>query len=288
MKLFESVGPQGKLWTIPTFLNPITSTISREDAISQYRELEAKAEKFLGRKPTPDEMRAGVSKPPLSKEQITESRRQKVRDERAARLEAEAAYDPTQDRLRTAQERAEQERRAGLSAAARELEDASEAARLAQERQADKARKARLRESGAYQQLRSAINDLLLVSKLSVDVSQEQVNLIEAQSRDLERHMDLAATRQNLAQLQQVVSGQLAVQDAELQQAIDRSEMRKKLLASGSTFDSVDVELVGDLAFVCLSVNGVTKKVSQSAYDSRTSDEALKTQLFGGSEVANV
>ena len=288
MKLFESVGPRGKLWTIPTFLHPIVSTQSREDAISQYLELATKAEKYLGRPLTPHEMRSGLERPPLSKEQIAESRRAKVRAERAACLEAEASYSPEAERLKTARERAEQERVASLSPAQRELESAAKAAEEAEQHKADRAKKDEIRQSSAYLMVRSAIDDLILVNKLSADVSAEQVALVEAQSRDLETHLDLAATRQNLAQLQKVVSGQLAVQDAELRAATDRAELRKRMLASGQTWDDVGVEVLGETEYVSLTVGSETRKVTKTKFDSRLSDEALRSELFNGGEVANV
>lgn len=285
LKIFQATGPRGPSFTARTLLGPVTAP-TREELDTRIAELRAKMAKVMGREPTDDEFTNGPPKPKPTAEQERESRRQKVRAERAARLEAEAAYSPEAERLRTARERAEAERIASLSPAQRELESAAKAAQEAEQRKADKAKREEIRQSAAYRTLRQGLDDALLIARLDPAISQEQLDALVNQSEQLERTTDIASVRANISQIQRAISGEIELRDAQLREAVSRSELRKRMLASGSVFDAVDVETIGDLAFVCLTVDGQTKKISQSAYDARQSDEQLRDTLFG-SEVTN-
>lgn len=291
MKMLKNVfvanSPRGKSYSIRTLLGTMSAG-SMPELEAKHKELTDKITIILGRPPTEHEMRFGVPKPEPTKEQISEARKLKAREAYAERIEDEAAHNPAADRLQTAQRAAEQERRGKLTHAERELEDATREAQAEKQRRDDAAKKQEIKASAAYQTLRSGLDDAMLIARLDPSITQAQLDALLSQSEQLEKTMDLSVVRANLTVIQKAISGEIELRDADLKAAVDRAELRRRMLASGSTFDSVDVELVGDLAFVCLSVNGVTKKVSQFAYDSRTSDEALKTQLFGESEATNV
>lgn len=284
--VFQANGPRGLTFSVKTLLGTLSDT-SRAGLEAKHKELFTKIEGILGRPPTEHEMRNGTPKPAPTRDEVSEARKLKAREAYAERIASEALHDPTADRLQTAQQAAEQERRGRLTHAERELEDATREAQAAEQRRIDKAKKDEIRQSAAYRTLRQGIDDALLVARLDSSISQEQLDALERESTSLEASMDIPATRANVGEIQRAIAGEIELRDADLKAAVDRAELRKRMLASGSVFDSIDTELVGDLPFVVLSVGDVTKKISQSAYDARQSDEQLKSQLFG-SEAANV
>ena len=282
--VFRANSPRGLTYSVKTLLGMLSAG-SLPELETKHKELTNKVAKILGRPPTESEMREGIRKPEPTRDKVSEARKAKANQDYAKRIASEAAYDPTRDRLQTAQQAAEQERRGKLTHAERELEDATRAAQEAEQKRLDRAKREEIRQSAAYRTLRQGLDDALLVARLDPAITQEQLDALVTQSEQLERTADVPAIRANVSQIQKVISGEIELRDAQLREAVDRAELRKRMLSSGSTFDSVDVETIGDLAFIVLSANGQTKKISQATYDARQSDEQLRDTLFG--EVTN-
>lgn len=285
--VFQANGPRGMSFSVKTLLGTMSAG-SLPDLETKHRELTDKITKILGHPPSEHEMRNGIPKPAPTRDEVSEARKIKASAAYAERIASEALHDPTADRLATAQQAAEQERRGKLTHAERELEDASKAAEAEKQRRDAAAKKQEIKAGAAYQTLRSGLDDAMLVARLDPSISQEQLDALVNQSEQLERTADVPAIRANVSQIQQAIAGEIELRDAQLREAVSRSELRKRMLSSASTFDSVDVELVGSLPFVVLQSGGKTVKVSQERYDSRKSDESLRSELFGESEATHV
>lgn len=283
--VFVANSSRGKSYSVKTLLGMLSAG-SMPELEAKHRELTDKVTKILGRPPTESEMRNGIPKPKPPQAEVSETRRAKANQDYAARLEQEAAYSPEAQRLKTARERAEQERVAALSPIQRELEAAETAARLAQERQADKARKAEIRAGATYQRIRTDLENVTLIAMLDVSISQGTVDALKRESASLEQTMDLATVRVNLSTIQTAITNQTAVEAAQLKAAVDRAELRRQMLASGQVWDDIGVELVGENEYVSLTVGNETRRVTKARFDGRASDENLKSELFG--ETANV
>ena len=284
--VFVSNGPNGQRFSKRTLMGMLSAG-SLSELETKHRELTAKVTKLLGRVPIESEMREGIRKPEPTREEVIEARRAQANAAYSQRISTEALYDPTQVRLRTALERAEEERRGKLTHIERELEDAQAAANAAQQRREDQQRRTEIKATASYRTLKEGIDNSLLVARLDPAISQGVVNALVTQSDQLERTMDLSAVRANVVQIQRAISGEIELRDAQLRDAVDRAALRRQMLASCQVWDDISVETLGQTEYVALTVNGETKRVTKATYDTRQSDEQLRNTLFATSEVVN-
>lgn len=274
----------GKVHTCPT-IRGLLSSPTREGLDALIEGVRTEVTKRLGRPATDDIVANGLPRPEPTKSGI-EARRQAAREQYEARMAA--AQTPAEFiRLEAARVRANEERRSKLSRAELELEDAQAAAKEVEERLADEARREAIRQTPAYVSTLKQARDLLFAAALDESISADQLAAFQNQLTSLEETQDVATVRSNLRTIQKAITDQLTVEADKLRQATDAIAKRKSLLGEGMVFDDVGVELVGETEYVSLTVGTEVRRVTKATYEGRTSDEALKVQLFGG-EVANV
>lgn len=274
----------GRQWHAKTRAGTLSAPTPAELS-AKFEAVRQRASVIAGRPVTDAEVEHGTPKAPLSPAEQSAIRRKRALAQAAERMAA-GEVSPEAARLAAAKSRADAERRSKLTAAERELEDAQAAASEADQKRADEAARVEIKAGQPYQSLRARLDELLFVASFDPGVTTAELTALEEQSDKLDETLDVSSIRSNVTQLQAVIQGRLDLEAANLRAASDAIESRKKLLGTGTVFDDVGVELLGEVEYVSLTVGTETKKVSKERYDSRVSDEALRAELF--TEASNV
>jgi len=260
---------------------------TREGLDAQIEAVRTRASKLLGRPATDAELVGGLARPALSTEDRAEIGRKRATEQYLDRIKSEADYSPENARLEAAQHRLTDERRSKMTAAERELADATEAAAFATARKADEAKRKEVKATPAYQSTLKQAQDLVFAASFDESITSAQLVQIQDQLTSLNETLDVATVRTNLRVLQSAIADQLAVKADQLKQASDAIAMRKAALGEGLVWDDIGVEALGETEYVSLTVGTEVRKVTKERYESRESDESLRNSLFGEA-VANV
>lgn len=272
----------GKLWHAKTRAGTLSAPTPAELS-AKFEVVRARASAIAGRPISDNEVENGIPKAPLSPAEQSAIRRKRALAQHAERT-AVGEVSPEAARLAAAKVRADAERRSKLTTAERELEDATRAAQEADQKRADEVARAEIMGSKSYQALRSRLDELLFVSSFDGSVSAAELSALSEQSDQLEATLDIGAVRANVTDLQRAIQGRIDIESVQLREAADALEKRKRMLGAGTIFDDVGSELVGQTEYVSLTVGTETKKISKERYDTRTSDEALRSELFSGGQ----